>query len=109
MSYILVLIGQGERTVAVRSVARPHCAETTSLEPWLRYKFAELDLQFGMVHVKRYQLACPGSGHGWRLETRETEARCGVPPIQLPQCHVLGIAIMLAAASLGAVWRFSSH
>lgn len=73
---MMFMIGQGERTVAIGPAEPrdcPRCQQQTDFVPQLKYSYGEFDLLFGFVYNKRYQLACPQCGHGWILDTRQTE------------------------------------
>lgn len=106
---MMFMIGQGERVIAIGEVEPrhcPRCEEVTDFEPQLRYKFAEFDVLFGMVYAKRYQLACPQCGHGWRLDTRQTEKALGRVPIPFRLRFGFAILLALAAGIAVAAYRF---
>ncbi|MEG0182613.1 MAG: hypothetical protein RR704_04025 [Stenotrophomonas sp.] len=107
---MLFMIGQGERTVVVGPVEHlhcPRCAAVTAFEPQLTYKYATFDLLFGMVYAKRYQLACPGCGHGWVLDTRATERSLGGVPIPFRLRYGMAIGLAVAVAIAVAAWHFN--
>lgn len=107
---MLFIIGQGERVVVVGPPEPrhcPRCEQVTAFEPQLKYRYAEFDLLFGMVYAKRYQLACPQCGHGWLLDTRETERSLGAVPIPFRLRYGLLIGLALAAGIAIAAWRFN--
>jgi len=106
---MMFMIGQGERVIAIGEAQPghcPRCEEVTGFEPQLRYRFAEFDLLFGMVYAKRYQLACPQCGHGWLLDTRQTEKELGRVPIPFRLRYGFAILLVLAAVIAVAAYRF---
>ncbi|WP_312370928.1 hypothetical protein [Stenotrophomonas sp.] len=104
---MMFLVGQGQRVVAIGPTEQRHCPKCgaqTAFEPQLSYKFGQLDLLFGFVYDKRYQLACTQCNHGWLLDTRETERSLGRHPIPFRLRHGAWIlAVMIAALAAGAM------
>lgn len=105
----MFMIGQGERVIAIGDAQPQHCPrceQVTDFEPQLRYKYAEFDVLFGLVYAKRYQLACPGCGHGWQLDTRQTEKHLGRVPIPFRLRFGFASLLVLAAVIAVAAYRF---
>lgn len=70
---MMFLITQGEKTVVIGAAEERHCPrcdEERDFVPELQYKYAGVDLFFGMTYSKRYQLACPECNHGWILDPK---------------------------------------
>ena len=108
---MLLMIGQGERLVAVGPLEQHHCPgcdAVTDFEPQLTYKFGQFDLLFGFVYGKRYQLACQQCNHGWRLDTASMEQTlCKVP---IPFHLRFGFLVLIGlAAALGTAAYFVRH
>ena len=59
----MMMIGQQERVVVVGPTEAHHCLRCqteTGFAPRLRYRMARIDLLFGFVYQRRYELACTG-------------------------------------------------
>lgn len=106
---MMFLIGQGERIVVVgapESRYCPRCDEETDFVPHLKYSYGQLDLVFGFVYNKRYQLACPKCHHGWLLDTAVMERTLGCVPIPFHLRHGIPIFVALATALSVAVYAY---
>ncbi|KAF1685931.1 hypothetical protein B1992_10470 [Pseudoxanthomonas broegbernensis] len=104
----MFLVGRGERIVPVGPPEPQHCprcGEVTDFQPRLRYQYGSFDMLFGFTYGKRYELACPQCGHGWRLDTRTMERSLGRVPI--PFRLRFGLLVLAGLmALLAAAWAF---
>lgn len=106
----MLLIGQHEGVLIVGPTEAHHCLRCqaeTEFAPQLRYKMARIDLLFGFVYQRRYELACTGCEHGWVLDTESMDQQLGGVPI--PFRHRFGLPVMLVVvaglAVAGWMWR----
>ncbi|QIL21782.1 hypothetical protein G7079_10250 [Thermomonas sp. HDW16] len=101
-------IGQGERIVPIGPTQErhcPRCEQATAFQPQLTYKFGQLDLLFGFVYGKRYQLACSQCNHGWLLDTKATERDMDKVPIPFHLRY--GFLVLIGIAALGVAVYFA--
>lgn len=105
----MLLVGQGERVVAVGEMEKHHCLSCereTDFVPQLSYRYGQLDVVFGFVYAKRYQLACTQCNHGWILDTAEMECRLGRVSIPVHLRFGPIIFAVFAAVLASAVYMY---